>query len=252
MAKRLISNQDKFKQKRRFIFLFIEIYLIFISVLSILYFFFYKEVLLLETILLLSLIGLSIVLIWARQAMIPIQMYLHYFRMLDEKLPPFEIQTPIQSKGFQDNLLKYKFELGLENEGLKIYVRYDEKLPWVARTQASLIYVVILKDQNMILTDERLEQAIIKIKSNLKTNKEIQNEITLMIYQSESFNPNLKDKADQIINFSLRNRGIVTIPSIQIGQQKMYALRPKKLFPNKFYYVAIKLLYYLTDANEML
>ncbi len=252
MAKRLVSNQDNFKQKRRIIFLFIGSYLGFIVILSFLYFFLFNDVVLLESILLLSLIGLSIVLIWARQAMIPIQMYLHYYRMLDENLPPFQIQNPIHSKSFQDNLLKYKFEFVLENDFLKIYVRYDDKLPWVSRTQASLIFVVVAKDQTMTLTDERLELTILNIKAKHKVKKEIQNEITLIFYEAESFNQSLKDKIDQIISFSLQNRGIVTIPCVQIGEHKMYALRPKKLFPNKFYYVAIKLLYYLTDANEML
>lgn len=252
MAKRLISNQTNLKQKRRFIFLFIGIYLLFITTLSILYFFFYQDVIFLETVLLLMLIGLSIALIWARQAMIPIQMYLHYYRMIDEDLPPFQIQTPIQSKGFQDNLAKYKFQFAFESDAFTIYVRQDDKLPWVVRTQASLIFVVIAKDQTLSITDEHLEQAIIKVKTSIKTKKEIQNELTLIFYQTKQMNANLKEKMHQIINFALQNRAIITIPCLQVGEQNMYALRPKKLFPNKFYYVAIKLLYYLTDANEML
>lgn len=252
MAKRLISNQTNLKQKRRFIFLFIGIYLLFITTLSILYFFFYQDVIFLETVLLLMLIGLSIALIWARQAMIPIQMYLHYYRMIDEDLPPFQIQTPIQSKGFQDNLMKYKFQFAFESDAFRIYVRQDDKLPWVVRTQASLIFVVIAKDQTLSITDEHLEQAIAKVKSSIKSKKEIQNELTLIFYQTKQMNAKLKEKMHQIINFALQNRAIITIPCLQVDEQNMYALRPKKLFPNKFYYVAIKLLYYLTDANEML
>lgn len=252
MAKRLISNQANLKQKRLVIFLFIGTYLLLISILSVLYFFVHPDVIFLETALLLMLIGLSIALIWARQAMIPIQMYLHYYRMIDEDLPPFQIQTLIQSKGFQDNLTKYKFQLAFECVAFTIYVRQDDKLPWVVRTQASLIYVVIAKDQTLTITDELLEQAIVKVKTDIKAKKEIQNELTLIFYQTKQMNANLKEKMHQIINFALQNRAIITIPCLQIDEQNMYALRPKKLFPNKFYYVAIKLLYYLTDANEML
>ncbi|MEY3431395.1 MAG: hypothetical protein RIS53_293, partial [Bacillota bacterium] len=114
------------------------------------------------------------------------------------------------------------------------------------------ILIVLIKDQSMTLTDDRLELVIQQYKTNLKLKKEIQNELTLLFYQAPFLTEELKEKTQQIINFSLQNRAIITIPCLQIGDKKIYTLRPKRLFPNKFYYVLIKLLYYLTDANEML
>jgi hypothetical protein len=252
MAKRLSSSQRQFKQKRLFIFLLVGIYFLICSILASIYFFVDQSVPGLETTLLLLLIGLTFVLVWARQSIIPIQMYLHYYRMLDEQLPPFVIQSPIQSKAFLNNLDKYQFQLETETKEFQLFARVYDRLPWVARTQSSLIFVVLIKDQSIAITDERLESVILQYKTNLKLKKEIQNELTLLFYQAPFLTEELKEKTQRIINFSLQNRGIITIPCLQIGETKIYALRPKRLFPNKFYYVLIKLLYYLTDANEML
>jgi hypothetical protein len=252
MAKRLSSSQRQFKQKRLFIFLLVGIYFLICSILASIYFFVDRSVPGLETTLLLLLIGLTFVLVWARQSMIPIQMYLHYYRMLDEQLPPFIIQSPIQSKAFLNNLDKYQFQLETETKEFQLFARVYDRLPWVARTQSSLIFIVLIKDQSITITDERLESVILQYKTNLKLKKEIQNELTLLFYQAPFLTEELKEKTQRIINFSLQNRGIITIPCLQIGETKIYALRPRRLFPNKFYYVLIKLLYYLTDANEML
>ncbi len=252
MAKRLSSPKNKLKQKRFFIFLLVGIYLIVCSLLVSVYFFVDRSLPGLETTLLLLLIGLTFVLVWAKQSMIPIQMYLHYYRMLDEQLPPFAIQSPVQSKAFLHNLEKYQFQLETETNAFQLFTRIYDHLPWVARTQTSLILIVLIKDQSMTLTDDRLELVIQQYKTNLKLKKEIQNELTLLFYQAPFLTEELKEKTQQIINFSLQNRAIITIPCLQIGDKKIYTLRPKRLFPNKFYYVLIKLLYYLTDANEML
>jgi len=252
MANRISSPQTKFKQQRLFIFLIVGFYLIVCLFLTSIYFFVDATIPGLETILLLLLIGLTFVLIWARQVMIPIQMYLHYYRMIDEALPPFTIQSPIQSQAFLKNLNQYQFNLVQDTNECQIFARLYDRLPWVARTQTSLIIVVLIKDQKMLIADARLDALIQQYKLGLKLKKEIQNELMLMFYQASKFTDQLKEKTQQIINFSLQNRAIITIPCLQIGDDSMYALRPKRLFPNKFYYVLIKLLYYLTDANEML
>ncbi|MEY3432029.1 MAG: hypothetical protein RIS53_927, partial [Bacillota bacterium] len=139
MANRLSSPKNKLKQKRFFIFLLVGIYLIVCSLLVSVYFFVDRSLPGLETTLLLLLIGLTFVLVWAKQSMIPIQMYLHYYRMLDEQLPPFVIQSPVQSKAFLHNLEKYQFQLETETNAFQLFTRVYDHLPWVARTQTSLI-----------------------------------------------------------------------------------------------------------------
>ena len=252
MAKRLSSPKVKLKQKRLLILLIVGSYTIICTFLVGIYFFVNRSIQGLETSILFLLIGLSFVLLWAKQSIVPIQMYLHYYRMIDENTPPFKIQSPIQSKKFFQNLEKFQFQLESETKDLKLYVKIYDRLPWVARTQASVIFIVLIKDQSVSITDERLESVIYLYKSKLKLKKEIQNELTLLFYDSPFFNEQLQEKSQQIINLSLQNRAIITIPCLQIGESTIYALRPKRLFPNKYYYVLIKLLYYLTDANEML
>lgn len=250
MAKRIVSDRYRLKQKRLFLFSLVIIYLLITAGMTVVYFSNPTINESMETWLIILLLGLSVLLIWVRQAMVPIQMYLHYLRMIDEQLPPFKINAPIQSKAFESNLTKYQYGIIKDTQWFTLYAREYDRLPWVARTGASVIYLVIIKDQLIEMNDERIEQTIQEHHKKLKKN--IQNEMTLLFYQSPSMNPILSEKMNKIINFSIQNRAIITVPAVQLGDEEMYALRPKRLFPNKYYYVLIKLLYYLTEANEML
>jgi hypothetical protein len=97
-----------------------------------------------------------------------------------------------------------------------------------------------------------LEADLILIKEKLNQQSPIQNELTLLIKKHDQFSEEVKEQNHKIINFVYQNRAIVSIPCSLLNDQRIYVLRPKKLYPSKFYYVLIKLLYYLTEADEIL
>lgn len=185
--------------------------------------------------------------------LVPMQMYLHYYRMIDENLPPFVVQSNLNSSAFQSNITKYGFTKGFENDQFTIYYQFYFKLPWVERTKHSVIYLVLTNTRDLTMTDNQLEEAIASIQQRQKPAKYvIENELTLLFYQTNHWASSFQEKAHTIINYSAHRQTLVNIPVIQIKPNEIYMLRPKKLFPNKYYYVLTKLVYYLTDASEML
>jgi hypothetical protein len=191
------------------------------------------------------LIGLLI----AKQMMFTISMYTHYYRMIDEDLPPFDVTTHPYLLSFNKELTKQDFIMGVDRALFQIYYRVFSRLPYVKRTGLSIMWLVITKT-DIDTYDSRIEDDIVFIKSKISESAKIQNEITLVFHQIETLTPAKKEETQKIVNFHLQNRAMISIPCAVITSKKqVYALRPKKQFPNKYYYVAIQFLKEITSAK---
>jgi hypothetical protein len=172
--------------------------------------------------------------------------------MIEENQPPFKAHVVPFESGFIDNLKKYEFTLGIQRTDYQIFYRFYRRLPWVERTQPSILFIVLSQNPSLEIDSILLESDLKVIKDKINHQSPIQNELTLIIKKQENFSEEVKEQTHKIINFVYQNRAIVSIPCALLNDRRIYALRPKKLFPNKYYYVLIKLLYYLTEADEML
>ena len=252
MAARINTPYKSFKKKRDFILSLVFSSLILLIVILILNFFVMPNDAFIEIILMLYLLIFIGVLIFVRQIMFSINMYLHFYRMIEENQPPFIAKVTPFEHGFIDNLNKYEFTLGVKQSDYLIFYRFYRRLPWVERTQPSIVFIVLSQRPSLEIDSTSLELDLKVIKDKLNQQSLIQNELTLIITEQETLSEKVKEQNQKIINFVYQNRAIVSIPCALINNRQLYVLRPKKLFPNKYYYVLIKLLYYLTEADEML
>jgi hypothetical protein len=190
-------------------------------------------------------IGLLIV----NQRMLTISMYTHYYRMIEENMPPFEVQSHPYLTSFQQQLSTHQFLLGVDRPLYQIHYRLFPRLPYVKRTGLSVIWIVVTKD-HIEPYDSRIEDDFLYIKSKIPQEKKIQNEISLVFSLTDSWNEPKKLEAQRIVNFYLQNRAMITIPCVVLKKNNVvYALRPRKQFPNKYYYVAIQFLKEITSAT---
>ena len=191
------------------------------------------------------LIGLLV----AKQMMFTISMYTHYYRMIDENNAPFDVVSHPYDPSFHNVISQQQLTLGVDRPSYQILYRKFAHLPYVKRTGPSLIWLVITKT-NVDTYDSRIEDDMTLIKSKMPESAKLQNEITLVFHQVETWRDEKKRDFQNIVNFYLQNRAMITIPCAVIPSKKqMYALRPKKQFPNKYYYVAIQFLRELTAAT---
>ena len=185
----------------------------------------------------------------AKQMMVTISMYTYYYRMIDENLPPFEVVHHPYDTSFNKELTKHQFTIGVDRPLYQIYYRMFPRLPYVKRTGLSMIWIVITKAK-MDTYDSRIEDDVVFIKSKIPESQRIQNEITLVFHQLDSWNESNKVKVQKIVNFYVQNRAMICIPCAVIASKKqIYALRPNKKFPNKYYFVAIQFLREITSAK---
>jgi hypothetical protein len=191
------------------------------------------------------LIGLLV----AKQMMVTISMYTHYYRMIEENMPPFDVGTHPYHASFDKDNVKQQLTLGVDRPLYQIYFRKFTRLPYVKRTGLSMIWLVVTKGE-IDTYDSRIEDDVTFIKSKIPESQKIQNEITLVFYKIESWNHTKKVDAQKIVNFYVQNRAMILIPCAVISaKNQVYALRPYKQFPNKYYYVAIQFLKEITSAK---
>jgi hypothetical protein len=172
--------------------------------------------------------------------------------MIEENQPPFVAQVVPFEHGFITNLNKYEFNMGIKQTDYQIFYRFYRKLPWVERTQPTIVFIVLSHIQSLEIDSATLEADLTSIKEKLNLQSPIQNDLTLIMKKYDTFSEEVKEQTNKIINFVYQNRAIVSLPCALLSNRQIYVLRPKKFYPSKYYYVLIKLLYYLTEADEML
>ncbi len=205
----------------------------------------------LQTLVFLLLIGLMVVFFIFRQIMFSINMHYHYFRMIQEEQPPFSVKTLPMSESFKTTILTHGFQKGIERPTHEIYYQVYAQLPYVKRTGTTVAWIIKLKEPSLNPYGEDLERDFQQIKLSFPKTTHILNELTMVVKTVETWNQKERENLDQIVNFSLNNRAMVTIQFGQLPTKKVYALRPKLQYPNKYYYAAMQIMFKLMEAKNV-
>ena len=250
MATRLNRSFKNYQQKRAFALFLIAIFSISIAVLAFISFYLYPNHQGLQSILLLALVVFLTFILLIRQYMMTVSMYLHYYRMIEEKNPSFKGKFPPYSEGFTNALLEQGFLVGVKKNSYTIFYKLFDKLPFVQRTGPTFVVFIQTFLPGLTVHHEGIEQELSYLKSTLKSKKPIQNELTIILKKMDNLDTTSQDELEQIINFSLMNRAFITLQLAEFANQTMYMLRPKKLYPNKYYYALVQLVYDLIKIEE--
>ena len=250
MATRLNQSFKNYQQKRAIALFLIAIFSISIAVLAFFSFYLYPNHQGLQSILLLALLIFFTFILLIRQYMMTVSMYLHYYRMIEEKNPSFKGKFPPYSEGFTNALLEQGFLVGVKKNSYTIFYKLFDKLPFVQRTGPTFVVFIQTFLPGLTVHHEGIEQELSYLKSTLTSKKPIQNELTVILKKMEKFDATSQDELEQIINFSVMNRAFITLQLAEFANQTMYMLRPKKLYPNKYYYALVQLVYDLIKIEE--
>lgn len=244
MATRIIKPSYPYYRNLRNVNLIVVIsLLVFLIGLTIYAYWFNPALTWLQSIVFLYACAYALVLVTIRQRLFTTNMLMHYYRMLEEDLPLVKGKHSPYDANFGARLKSLGFTLGMETLVYRIYYQVHHHTPYIKRTSPVIIWLVIYhqheKDAAFFL--ERSEQDFQFIKASIDASYKIQNEITFWFQHIDEWQQQQKNKFQQIINFSISNRAIISIPcAVLSNQQRFYYLRPIKQYPNKYYYAAIK------------
>lgn len=246
------SSSYRFKlQRNRIIFIFYFGLIVTITI-TVLATFTFQNSNLFQSIAFFLIISYGIGVIFFRQYLISVNIYYHYYRMIEDGLGPIAYNRDPFSNSFFKHLNVNGYQKGAQTNQYSIHYKLFQKLPFVKRTSATLVWIAHISDHSIGLYDSILEQEFIKVKDNSIQKMKYFNELTIVFKRIQEWNREAKDSFQEIINFSLSNRAIIYLPCAVIGRSGLiYSLRPSKQFPNKYYYALLQMLYDLTEANEL-
>lgn len=251
MATRLNSSFKLYQRKRFVALSVISLFAVLIAILSFVSLVLDPSNQALQSILLLSLVLFLSFILFARQYVMTVSMYLHYYRMIEEKNPSFKANVTPYSEGFSNTLLNEGFIVGVKKNSYTIFYKVFDKLPYVQRTATSILFIIQTYLPGLTVHHEGIEQELSYIKSTLKQKKPIQNELTLILKRMDKLDSSTQDELEQIINFSMMNRASITLQLGEFSNKTLYMLRPKKLYPNKYYYALVRLVYDLIKVEDL-
>lgn len=239
-----IKKQYKFYLKRRNLFLFfiITVLIVIVGSYVTLQAIGTDEDLLLSLLFLVLLILLVLV-SWYRQRFNYYVMKLEYYRMLNDQLGLIQLKKPIFTQSFIDQFIQDGFVEGSNHPDFILFYQFYPKIKSLVNSGQVLVCIVLAKKDNFDFYDEKLDQAIQSLYLNYKDGKKVKKQIVLQFKKFDTYNKESQDEINKIINFKVANNYLI---HITIGyfykQNQIYFLRPKKRYPNKYYYYAVELI----------
>lgn len=244
MGTRVISKEFQFYQRKRNLILFSFLMMGVMILISI----FLPIIFSLNTDILFT-IYLVILLILAAYIMIikPLfttySMYYHFYRMLDDQMPP---QTTIRSPfepSFVEEITKLGLQKVIDRSTYTIYAALQTSLPWIRRVGPTLVMVLVGHSPTTELYSPAMDEDIQLIKTQLEGKKVILNQVMIQFKSINDLHITPQMEFNQIINYAENNRATIQIPvAYHATSKKAYFLRPASQYPNKFYYFAARLI----------
>lgn len=192
------------------------------------------------TIALVLLIPFTIYVIWYRQRYNYYIMQLEYFKMLADEQSPIQLTKQIFTNSFISHFVNDGFLKGYEDKQFILYYRFTKKIKEIVKSGQVLEVIVLAKDEKGDFYNDKLDKAIRQLYLNYKDEKKVRKQIVLQFKKYQSLDDDAIDDANKIINFSAANNYLIHITiAYDAKTNQIYYLRPKKRYPNKFYYYAV-------------
>lgn len=189
-----------------------------------------------------------------RSVLIEVLMKYHYYQMIHENLGLLENSTTIYTKKWLQFIEK-EYIKQVENDEMIFYYQFHKKLNKLGMTGQVFVGVVVSKTKDYDFYNEHLNKLIEETFNNYKEEKRVKKQITIQFKKYQNFNDIHKEELQEIINFKNGDYVYINLPvGYFVEEDKVYFLRPKKQFSNKFYYYACQTAKYLSyiedDENE--
>ena len=114
-----------------------------------------------------------------------------------------------------------------------------------------MVWVILATHEEFNPYTEAIERDFEQIKLTLPQSTQVVNELTMVMRKLPTWDEKQREQIYRIVNFSLNNRAMVTIQFGQLPINQVYALRPKRQYPNKYYYAAMQIMFKLMGAKDV-
>lgn len=198
------------------------------------------EGLLLSFLLIISL-GYLFLISYLRSRYIIASMHYDYLRMIHDDLGLIPIVSPLGTSDLDKSILETGHELLLDYTDFKVFYKLHSKISEIGKTGKVLTMYLVSDDMNFDFYSDKVSQAIDLVYQKLKVH--VSRQIIVQFKPYATFDLKAKEDIHRIINLV---NGPMTIVQITAGyfsaENSIYYLRPKKRYPNRYYYYATKMI----------
>lgn len=192
--------------------------------------------------------GLFLV-VWLRQKINVYNMYYHYYKMLLNNKGILKLQEKIYTTSWINKIKTDGFEIGYDDNDLVIYRKYVKRDKLATSIKETELLIMIAKKKDIDMFSNQTQEKIDMIERNPK--ERLKRSLVLQFQKHNNFNEETIDKLNQIIN--IRNHSMYQV-HISIGYveetKEIYFLDPVKMYPNKYYFAATRLIYQICNIKD--
>ncbi|NLD26469.1 MAG: hypothetical protein GX661_03825 [Acholeplasmataceae bacterium] len=132
----------------------------------------------------------------------------------------------------------------VHKKDLHDFLCYYQVIPKVKKyiyTKSLVLVCIVAKSENFDFYSDEVDKEIQKIYETDNDAKRSRKHIVLQFKKYQTYTEAAKEEIDKIINFKVGRDYLVHITvGYFVDQNTIYFLRPKKKYPNKYYYYASK------------
>ncbi|MBN3491146.1 hypothetical protein JV173_06485 [Acholeplasma equirhinis] len=244
MASNLINDQLKYFKRKRdlylfFIFFSLLIFLITYPIMSLLEARFDDIV----TVYLVYLLIGTILFVVFKSKFLVHAMYYKYYKMLSDDQGPYKVPIKPFTPSFYTRLQRQGFLDKVEYDDFVIFYQFTKNLQSVRSRRLSFVAVILTTKPDFDFYQQKVNIALDMIYSNYSDRKKVRNQIVLQFRKYDTYSEEARNRADQIINFNETQSALIQINcDLYLNEGEIYHLRPKKVYPNKFYYYATNMI----------
>ena len=239
----LIKQQLKQVKKKRDFFLFFSILLLILLILSFTLLYPYvNEDLLLSIYLVLS-VGYLIYIAIIKSKTSYYAMKYQYLKMVSDQEGPIRLARRIYSKNWFDLFRKDGYLLAGDYQKYLYYYQVFDKVSEVPLSGKVIVFLIFAKDENFDFYSDEIDHEINKIRMNLPQDRKIRKQVVLQFTKYPEYDETVIPKLQEIINYKQGDNYLVHLNvGYFVKENMVYYLRPKKAYPNKFYYYATRVI----------
>lgn len=168
----------------------------------------------------------------------------NYLLMLEDDLPPLKTKKAIFSSKWREQFLKEGFIKHVITSRYSILYQIPKKESPYKDFGKTLLCIVINNDPKLDLYGKTIQNKIKEIYEKIeKDHPRIKKEVVIQFKEYEKFDNEVKKDLQKVLSFK---QDSFTLINITVGYfpktNKVYYLRPKNRYPNKYYYLACKLI----------
>jgi hypothetical protein len=170
-------------------------------------------------------------------------MYYRYYQMLSDDMGLIKLPKRIFTSSWLTKMKESGYHQARELDDFMYFYQVVPKVRKHIIAKSVVLVSIIAKNEKLDFYSDVVDEEIKRIYENEKEANRSRTQIVLQFKKYQSFNQEVKDEIDKIINFKMGRNHLIHINiGYIVDQQAIYYLRPKRRYPNKYYYYATQLI----------